>query len=278
MAQRQTIFRAFKYTIYALLAMNVGWFFLEDFNASAQTFANGVTWRNFVEAYSSTVDTLAWVVLLLLFELETAVISDERLRGNLKYWLAAIRLVCYFFITYAFFGYLGKFFLVTNVADLGVVDLCRQLGTEAASIVSLDDYIPLTQTSCAQLSAAPVFQVAETQIYGSAADMSLLRNLATTDVVNSGDWLVIVALLEIEVVMQLRGLLSDRWIGLFKKVKAVLYTILFACALYWWLDGDFLDFWDAFLWLVAFIFIELNIFQWQAESKEENHPQVEAQA
>ncbi|MEM7279127.1 MAG: hypothetical protein AAF385_13470, partial [Pseudomonadota bacterium] len=137
MAQRQTIFRAFKYTIYALLAMNVGWFFLEDFSASAQTFANGVTWRNFVEAYSSTVDTLAWVVLLLLFELETAVISDERLRGSLKYWLTAIRLVCYFFIAYAFFGYLGKFFLVTNVVDLGVVDLCRQLGTEAASIVSL---------------------------------------------------------------------------------------------------------------------------------------------
>jgi hypothetical protein len=28
------------------------------------------------------------------------------------------------------------------------------------------------------------------------------------------------------------------------------------------------DFWDAFLWLVAFVFIEMNIFQWQREVRE----------
>jgi len=46
----------------------------------------------------------------------------------------------------------------------------------------------------------------------------------------------------------------------------VLYSILFAAAAYWGLLGDFLDFWDAFMWLVAFVFIEMNIFQWQAET------------
>jgi hypothetical protein len=34
-------------------------------------------------------------------------------------------------------------------------------------------------------------------------------------------------------------------------------------------SGDFLDFWDAFLWLVAFIFIEMNIFTWHSEVEEE---------
>ena len=38
--------------------------------------------------------------------------------------------------------------------------------------------------------------------------------------------------------------------------------------MYWGFVGDFLDFWDAFLWLVAFVFIELNIFQWQVETEE----------
>jgi hypothetical protein len=38
-------------------------------------------------------------------------------------------------------------------------------------------------------------------------------------------------------------------------------------AVYWWLEGDFLDFWDAFLWLFAFIFIEMNVFDLQAETK-----------
>ena len=52
-------------------------FFQEDLAASAETFGDTVTWRNVVEAYSATIDTLAWVVLLLLFELETAVIDDD---------------------------------------------------------------------------------------------------------------------------------------------------------------------------------------------------------
>ena len=37
---------------------------------------------------------------------------------------------------------------------------------------------------------------------------------------------------------------------------------------YWGILGDFLDFWDAFMWLVAFVFIELNIFQWQQGSRQ----------
>jgi hypothetical protein len=44
--------------------------------------------------------------------------------------------------------------------------------------------------------------------------------------------------------------------------KVLLYAVLLGCAIYWWLEGDFLDFWDAFLWLVAFVFIELNLFEW----------------
>jgi hypothetical protein len=38
-------------------------------------------------------------------------------------------------------------------------------------------------------------------------------------------------------------------------------------AIYWGIKGDFVDFWDAFLWLVAFVFIELNVFEWRRESK-----------
>jgi hypothetical protein len=33
--------------------------------------------------------------------------------------------------------------------------------------------------------------------------------------------------------------------------------------------GDFVDWWDAFLWLVAFVFIELNVIEWRQESHEE---------
>ena len=50
--------------------------------------------------------------------------------------------------------------------------------------------------------------------------------------------------------------------------KYILYSILFLAAVYWGVKGDFVDFWDAFLWLVAFVFIELNVFEWRQESEE----------
>ena len=66
--------------------------------------------------------------------------------------------------------------------------------------------------------------------------------------------------------MQLRGELSDQVMGMTKFVKLVLYGVLFVAAAYWWVAGSFLDFWDAALWLFAFIFIELNVFEWQHET------------
>lgn len=44
-----------------------------------------------------------------------------------------------------------------------------------------------------------------------------------------------------------------------KQVRFVFALLL--AAIYWGIKGDFVDFWDAFLWLVAFIFIELNVFE-----------------
>ena len=52
--------------------------------------------------------------------------------------------------------------------------------------------------------------------------------------------------------------------------KVVLYSLLLVAAVYWGLKGDFVDFWDAFLWLVAFAFIELNIFEWRREESAES--------
>jgi hypothetical protein len=78
-----------------------------------------------------------------------------------------------------------------------------------------------------------------------------------------------VILLEVEVRLQLRGRLTDAVVDGTRYLKYVLYSTLFSAAVYWGFEGKFLDFWDASLWLFAFIFIELNVFDWQRDTQEE---------
>ena len=263
-------YRIFKYSIYSLLAYNIWLFFLVDFSASEQTFSQGVTWRNLVEAYSATIDTLFWVILLLMFELETAVISDEKLQGSLKWVLSGLRATCYLFIGYAFYGYVVKYGVVTNLHPVDIAEICSIAVSDFTYVITLDDYLPLTPEACRLMQGQPIQQIVGTQIVGAPAQLELTFRLAVTDIVNAGNWLIIVAILEIEIWMQLKNMLSGHLMTVNKIIKSVLYAILFACAVYWGIDGDFLDFWDAFLWLVAFIFIEMNIFEWREETQADN--------
>ena len=42
-------------------------------------------------------------------------------------------------------------------------------------------------------------------------------------------------------------------------IKGILYTTVLLAAVYWGYEGELLEFWDAFLWIVAFVFIETNL-------------------
>ena len=96
------IFTLFKWLVYILLAWNGFQFLQQDLAASAETFGNTISWGNIVEAYSAFIDTSAWLVLLLVFEFETAIIPDEKLKGGLKWVLLLLKAICYFFIVYSF--------------------------------------------------------------------------------------------------------------------------------------------------------------------------------
>ena len=78
--QPQLIFKAFKYTVYALLSLNILLFFQEEMLATEQTFSQGINLVDIIQGFASTIDTAAWILLLLLFEMETSVLDDDSLR------------------------------------------------------------------------------------------------------------------------------------------------------------------------------------------------------
>ncbi|NNC57556.1 MAG: hypothetical protein HKO12_08340 [Woeseiaceae bacterium] len=266
----RALFQLFKYTIYVLLAMNVYWFFAEESAAAVLQFSNGVEAGDLIEAFSATIDTAAWVVLLLMFELETYVLEDRHFTNKITWTLHGLRALCYAFIVYAFYGYIANLdFLYETTTLPGIVDVCSLSPGTWSWAVTLDDYAEITAANCATFTDAPIlYQFKDMMAVVDSQGLKDIQYLAWVDVINAGVWLLVVLVLEIDVRLQERNRFEGLALRLSNVAKVVLYSLLLLAAIYWGLKGDFVDFWDAFLWLVAFVFIELNVFEWRQEEKQ----------
>lgn len=268
--ERRTLFQVFKYVVYVLLAMNIYWFFDEESAAATLQFANGVGVTDLIEAFSATIDTAAWVVLLLMFELETYILEDRQFTKHVTWTLHGLRAICYAFIVYAFYGYIANLtFLYETTTLAGVTDVCSLLPAPWSWAVTLDEYAEITAANCRGLSDGSVFyQFKDMMAVADTQGLQDIRYLAWVDVINAAVWLLVVLVLEIDVRLQEHGLYDGLAFKVSTAAKIVLYSLLLLAAIYWGFKGDFVDFWDAFLWLVAFVFIELNVFEWHQEEKE----------
>lgn len=266
-----TLLRLFKYSVYLLLCANVAMFFLEEAEASVHTLNTGFSIFDVFESFVMTIDTASWVVLLLIFELKTYVLEDEVIRGRTKWLLTGARVVCYFLVVYSFYGYCAKVYQLHQSHPISQTSTCAAELEGFSYMFEMDEYEILERENCLDLQ--PETESSRLNVLGhnktivtSDAILAAVKKLAWVDVINSVAWIIVVVLLEIDVLIELskterRGAVA----ALNKMSKGVCYSILLAAAAYWGVSGELLDFWDAFLWIVAFIFIERNIFKWHEE-------------
>jgi hypothetical protein len=264
---RFNVFKAFKYVIYCLLTANIFLFLHEEFNASVVRFSDGISLLAIYQAFPQTIDTLAWVVLLVLFELETYVFDDRTLKGLRLWTIHGIRFACYVIIITAFMGYVSILDWLILYAPSEIVSACELIGQQIL-VDELNNYQLISADNCAIYSAATLMQhpVDGSFVSGSSYDDFLW--LAWTDIINSATWIVVCLVLEFDVFLQLRHKVNSHLQLINRIIKTGLYAVLFWAAIYWGYTGSLLDFWDAFLWLIAFFLIELNLFDWQAEVEE----------
>ena len=267
----RVLYQLFKYSIYTLLTINVFVFFGEEWLAARLEYPQGIAGSEFFKAYAATIDTAAWVILLLMFELETYVLEDRHWTPRVKLSLHTLRAACYLFIVSAFYGYVTDALFVYRASPLaGISDLCALVGQDWSYATTFGEYVEITAANCGSLSSLDSF----VRFDGVAAvvdhaGLAGIHFLAMVDVVNAGVWLLVVLLLEADVRLQEKNRLEGAALYVSTAAKFVLYSILALAVVAWMVTGDFVDWWDAFLWLVAFVFIELNVFEWRHESHEE---------
>ena len=254
------LFEIFRYLVYAALTTNIFLFYQEESLAVKSTFTQGIAISDIIGGFAATLDTAAWVMLLLLFEFNTSKytpnIDDSKAAFLTKF---IIRIFSYGIIGYAFFGYFSKYILLANIEPFIVSDICALIGQNYNVIDNLDEYPLLDSDNCQSLVGSTLFVLSGQTVIGSLSDWSAIQWLTVVDVINSGTWILVVFIIELEIFFGKKLMESITLKSIFKFLKLGLYSILFVAAFYWGLEGDFLDFWDAFLWLVAFFFIESNL-------------------
>ncbi len=263
------IYLVFKYTIYAWLTYNIFAFYMEESAAMLSTHPEGLSLGNFIEVFPATLDTLAWVILLLLFEWETFWASDETLKGSARYPLFLLKALCYGSIVFSWYGYIDSLLYYKDVVTITVANACDFVSQGYSVLTTVDEYEPLTAETCAVMSNTELYKLTNDTIIATPASYEEAVSLAWIDVINSSTWIIVVLALEADVYMQLKGTLTDMRMKVSYYFKGMLYLALLYCAVIWSLDSDFLDASDAFLWLLAFFMIEMNVFEWHEEVEAE---------
>jgi hypothetical protein len=118
--------------------------------------------------------------------------------------------------------------------------------------------VDLTGANCGDLDGQELFKSRSDHTIVSRANFNAVRQMAWVDVFNAVAWLLVVLVLQVEILMQRAERLTHRWRHIFTITKVSLYLVLAGDAVYWTLYGAFIDSWDAWLWLLAFVLIDLN--------------------
>ena len=259
-----------KIFIYSGVCYNGYGFITDDINAAAALLNENSSFSDYANIFAVTMDTLAWIALLVIFELETYFLDDSTLRlKRVKWSINSLTSICYFFIVYAFIGYLGKLGMLMDATPYTLGNPCDLVGSSFVITPIIDEYYPLAAETCSHLIPAQMGQINGQPIVFENTAYETIMTMAWVDVINSGTWLAIVGMLQMDIIMQLKGTLNHHIMRVTAVIKGGLYLTLFVMAVMWGIYGQPEDFFDAVLWLFGFMLIELNIFNWNQEVEEE---------
>lgn len=259
-----------KWTVYALLIVNWGFYIAEDWDRAVHTLNSNSTFFEWAREFATSIDESAWFVLLFMLELETYVLEDEVLESWAGKAIHAVRLVCFLMILHTVYAFAVAVDQIEPTIPVeNATTLCDLVDDDLSYVYNLD-YTAITEDSCGELSDANQFyRVGNDPVVATRDGLQLERQLAWGDLVEVIMWLIIIAAIELVVRLQERNITEGRTISVANKIKLGAYFVLFALAAWWGSLTHWLYTWDTFVWIAGFAAIEMNLSEWRDEIEEE---------
>lgn len=260
-----------KWSVYTLLLINFGYYFWEEWVIAAHALRAGGTFIDWASAFAASLEEFAWLLLLVLFELETHALPDEAVTPRVERALHLTRIFAAVLLAHTLYAYVAYVVdLERKVTHLpAVTNLCEVADRDISFAYNMD-YTTITSDNCAELSdASEYYQVLVESVVTDADGLAIEKQLAWVDVIELSIWLLIIVGIEIEVRLQEREIVGGQLMRAVNISKVGLYGTLWLVMAYWAYRSQWVYVWDEFLWIVGFIVIEMNVIEWREEIIEE---------
>jgi hypothetical protein len=267
----QSVQQPVKWLVYSLLAVNFGFYIYEDIDRAIHTLHADSTLFHWTSQFATSIDTLAWFVLLFMLELETYVFEDWDRKPWLLKTVHGIRIACYLMIAHTVAAFVDA---VIDYAPTIPVEnastLCDLADGDVSFVYNLA-YTEITAETCTQLTNETAFYwLGDNPLVSTYAGLELERDLAWSDLIEAIVWLAIIFAIEVVVRLRQRGITSGRLQLTAQSARLLGYGVLFVLSVYWAALGHWLYTWDTFIWVAGFAAIEMNVSEWRKEILFEN--------
>ncbi|MDE0002950.1 MAG: hypothetical protein OXQ29_09675 [Rhodospirillaceae bacterium] len=258
--------QAVKWTVYTLLLVNWGFYIADDIGWARHTLHAESTIFDWTSAFSTSIDELAWFILLGMFELETYTLSDRAWKPWVERLVHGLRLACYVMLAHTIFAYTSNVFDLRPTQPVeDATELCDLAGADLSYTYNLE-YTEITRETCDGLStAAEFYRVGKNPVVTDMAGLALERQLAWADLFEGVAWLLAILAIEVVVRLQERGITGGALMRAANWGKNLLYASILGVGVWWASLSHWLYLWDEILWIGGFMAIGMNLSDWRKE-------------
>lgn len=264
---RPRVAQGIKWFVYTALLINAGYYLHIDYVSWVSALPDDASLSDILTQVSTSIDTIAWILLVVFFELETYALPDRFWKDWLLRSIHVLRVICYVMIGYAAWGYTIE--AANNYwysEATGITSACDVAGDGVSMQLDANTWIDITSDNCATLTDDTNFVRLDGEV--ALIPVSALPHIQVMgwfDIINAYFWIVVVLLIEVEVRMQSADRFGSPAMATVGVVKALLYAVLIGNCFVWLFTGYYVWSWDAFLWIFGFWAIELNLAEWELE-------------
>ena len=260
----QRLISILKWIVYPLLILNFFYYLSDDLQTVQHTLDADSSLRKWFNALAPSFDQLAWVLLILVYEIETYWLDDDydnRLveGAMLLAKLTFVAFICNTIYTYAFY--------VSEIPGMlpieGVRDLCALAGQDLSFYRNVT-YTEITAQTCSTIPySGTLYSYPSDPLVTDAAGRLEDAQLRVIDLIEGIVWLLILGLTELSVRLQERGIYKGALLSVDRRGKQLLYSLLILACIYWGVKGHFVYVWDEALWILSFLVLDNNLSIWR---------------